>query len=130
MSRLFWHWIISAIALVLAVEVLPGVDLVHPWNAVWIAPLLGLVNLVVGFIAGILSWFTGPANLLTLGVFGFVLSFVLYTVCVYYLGHVPAGPLAFAMPVDTLPHAMLLAILMGLFSTVLNILLPRRKKDK
>lgn len=129
MKRHLWHWIISAIALWAAIGVLKGVDLPNPWNAIWIAPLLGLVNLAVGMVSSVLSFFFGCVNVLTLGAFGFILSFILYTVAVYYLGKT-GGPLAPYMPVDSLPWAMALAAVMGLFSSLLNIFLPKPRKER
>lgn len=121
MKRLLWHWVISTVALILAVAVLQkGVHMNAWYHAVWLAPLLGFVNVIVGGITGSISWFAMPANLLTLGCFGFVLSFILYTVAVFLLGtHIGE-----AFRVDGFWWAAALAAVMALFSTVLNIILP------
>jgi len=132
MKRLFWHWAISAIALVCAVAVLrPGIQFGRGWyDAIWLAPLLGLVNLAVGFVAAILKLVFGLVNLLTLGIFGFILSFILYATAIYWLGHSPGGPLA--DPHIFIVHHWLdagkLAIVMALFSIVLNMVLPGKKE--
>ncbi|MHB0938392.1 MAG: phage holin family protein [Armatimonadota bacterium] len=132
MKRLFWHWAISAIALVFAVAVVqPGIKFERGWyDAIWIAPLLGLINLAVGFVASILKLFFGLANLLTLGILGFIVSFLLYVIAIYWLGHPPTGPLAEVFSVQGIFDAGKLAVIMALFSTVLNIILPGKKDRK
>jgi len=130
MKRLFWHWAISAIALVLAVAAVPGITFERGWyDAVLIAPLLGLVNLAVGFIAAILKLVFGLVNLLTLGIFGFIVSFVLYVSAVYWLGH-GNGPLAKIFPVPNWFDAAMLSAIMAMFSIVLNMVLPGKKDRK
>lgn len=137
MKRLFWHWAISAIALVLAVAVVqPGIKFERGWyDAIWIAPLLGLVNLAVGFIAAIFKFFFGLVNLLTLGILGFIVSFVLYVTAIYWLGHpdagtIPGGPLAEIFYVRGWFDAGKLAAIMALISIVLNMVLPGKKDRK
>ena len=130
MRRLFWYWAISAVALVLAVAVVRQVTLAHWYDAIWIAPILGLVSLGVGLVTNIFTFIFGLVNLLTLGLLGFVLSFVLYTLALYWLGRQPDGPLADYLMVQDVWGAMLLAALMGLFSMLLNMVLPGRKSRK
>ncbi|MHB9026726.1 MAG: phage holin family protein [Armatimonadota bacterium] len=131
MKSLLWHWVISTLALILAAMALSkGVHL-SPLHALWIAPLFGIINAIVGGIAGIISFLATPLNLLTLGCFGFVLSSVLYTTAIYLLGKNPS--LVSVFQVDSFLWALSLAIVMALFSTVLNIVLPgnpERKKKK
>lgn len=129
MRRIFWHWAISAIILLLAAYALkPHVEIYGFLNALWVAPLLGLVNAVVGFVAGIIKLVAFPVNALTLGCFGFVVSFFLYSATIYLLMHKPEGPLSSAMSVENLLWAMALAALMALVSTVLNMVLPGKSK--
>lgn len=132
MKRLFWHWAISAIALLLAVAVVqPGIRFERGrYDAIWIAPLLGLVNLAVGFVTSILKLFFGLVNLLTLGILGFVASFLLYVFGIYWLGHPPDGPLADIFVVRGFFDAGKLAAIMALFSIVLNMVLPGKKERK
>jgi uncharacterized membrane protein YvlD (DUF360 family) len=131
MRRLLWHWAISAGALWLTVLALsPGhVSMPNGWSALWIAPLLGLVNALVGLVAWIIKLVAFPINLLTLGCFGFVLSFVLYTVAVFGLFK-EGGPLAGSMKVESLVWAIVLSIVMALFSTVLNMVLPGKRRSE
>jgi putative membrane protein len=128
MRRILWHWLISAGALWLTLVALSGGIHVHNgWNVLWIAPLLGLVNAVVGMISWVIKVIALPVNLLTLGCFGFVLSFILYTVSVYGLFK-EQGALAGAMTVDGFWWAVALSIVMALFSSVLNMVLPGKSQ--
>ncbi len=129
MRRLFWHWAISAIALVLTAAAIHVP--ITPWyNAIWLAPIFGLVNVIVGFLVNIISIILLPLNLLTLGCFGFILSFGLYTLALYWLCNTATGPLAFALSIPSWTTAALLAIIMALFSTVLNMVLPGGKRRR
>jgi uncharacterized membrane protein YvlD (DUF360 family) len=129
MRRILWHWIISAGALWITVSLLQEHIHVHnPWNVLWIAPLLGLVNMVVGVVTWLISLLAFPITLLTLGCFGFVLSFVLYAVAVYGLFS-PEGPLSSSMTVESFAWAAALSAVMALFSWVLNMVLPGKKSS-
>ncbi len=124
MRRLFWHWIISSVALLLAAAALnKGVHLGSWVTALWLAPLLGLVNALVGGITTFISLIALPITVLTLGCFGFVLSFVLYAVAIWLL-----STALVAFQVDNIWWAMALAAVMALFSSVLNMLLPGDKR--
>ena len=134
MRRLLWHWIISAGALWLAASFLsPSVLIPHWYDALWIAPLLGLVNVIVGLVNGIISILALPITILTLGCFGFILSFVLNAVAIFGLFNKPSdaiqytGPLHQYMTVNGLAAALFLSVIMALFSTVLNMVLPGGK---
>jgi uncharacterized membrane protein YvlD (DUF360 family) len=131
MRRIVWHWIISAFALWLTVTALSGhIVMANPWSVLWIAPLLGLVNFGVGIITWVISLLAFPITVLTLGCFGFVISFILYTVAILALFG-PGKGLADAMTVENFFWAMVLSAVMALFSSVLNMLLPGkdRKRD-
>ena len=127
MKRLLWHWVISALALFLTAQVLhPGVTITPWYHVLWLAPLLGLVNVVVGLLAKILSLVAFPVNLLTLGCFGFLLSFVIYIGAIWFLGNT-TGALRPMFQVNTFLAAAELAVVMALFGSVLNMLLPGKK---
>ncbi len=129
MKRLFWHWLISTLALMATAAALQqGVHIPIWYHAIWIAPLFGLVNFVVGLLTWLLKIIALPINMLTLGCFGFVLSLTLYTLAIYYLCKVPDGPLVPFFSVDTFYWALALSAVMALFSTLLNMLLPGKKE--
>ncbi len=68
------RWIFSAIAVLLASYVLPGVGLESFWTALLVALVLGLLNAVIKPLLVIL---TLPINILTLGLFTLVINALL-----------------------------------------------------
>lgn len=66
--------ILSALAIGIAAYVVPGVTLSGPVAAIIVAVVLGLINL---FIKPILLILTLPINIITLGLFSFVISALL-----------------------------------------------------
>ena len=67
-------WLIMAVSIVVAAYVIPGVTLASFWTAVWVALFLGIVNVLI---KPILILVTLPINILTLGLFTFVINAVL-----------------------------------------------------
>ncbi|HOF87264.1 MAG TPA: phage holin family protein [Armatimonadota bacterium] len=117
MRRTFINWVISALALLLAAAALRGGVAITPWwHVIWLAPALGLINAIVG---GLIGFFGFPLNLLTLGCFGFVASFLLYAAAIYLLQQYTRGILT----VESFGWALALAAVMALFSAVLNMFL-------
>jgi len=126
MKRIFWYWVISSVTLIVAAMLLsPHVKILSWVNILWIAPLLGLVNAIVGVIAGIIKLLAFPVNFCTLGLFGFIVSFLLYSLAIYWLMHPPSGSLSNSISVDSLPWAMALAVLMAIVSSILSMFTPK-----
>jgi putative membrane protein len=71
MRTLLTKWIVSAGAIYLVSRYLPGLDVASFQIALFVAFVLGLLNL---FVKPILFLLTLPINLLTLGLFSFVLN--------------------------------------------------------
>jgi putative membrane protein len=71
---LMLKWLIMAVSIVVAAYVIPGVTLASFWSAVWVALFLGIVNVLI---KPILILVTLPINILTLGLFTFVINAVL-----------------------------------------------------
>lgn len=69
------RWILFALALAFVAWVIPGVSLVGFTSALWAALVIGLVNI---FIKPIFMLLTLPINLLTLGLFTFVINALLF----------------------------------------------------
>ena len=69
--NIFSRWIISALSLYLAAQIVPGFVIVSFWAALWVALLLGFLNVVV---KPVLVLLTLPVNIVTLGVFTFVIN--------------------------------------------------------
>jgi putative membrane protein len=72
MTKFILRWAINAVALYLAVLVLPGIDLAStPSSILWLALIFGLVNALVRPLISIL---TCPLIILTLGLFTLVIN--------------------------------------------------------
>lgn len=67
------HWIVSAISILVAAYLIPGVD-VTLMGALVLAIVLALINL---FIKPIISLLTLPLNIVTLGLFSLVVNALL-----------------------------------------------------
>ncbi|MBA3046838.1 phage holin family protein [Patescibacteria group bacterium] len=64
-------WLITAAAILITAYLLPGVSISGLWAALWLAVFLGIINIVI---KPILIIFTLPINILTLGLFTFVIN--------------------------------------------------------
>ena len=64
-------WLISAGAIILSAYLIPGVLVESFWTALWLAGLLGVINITLKPILLIL---TLPINILTLGLFTFIIN--------------------------------------------------------
>lgn len=73
--KLIVKLVITALALLLVAYVLPGVEVTGFYIALIVALLLGLLNLIV---RPILILLTLPINILTLGLFTFVINGLLF----------------------------------------------------
>lgn len=69
--KLLLKWIISALAILIAAYLVPGVIVSGFWAAFWIAAILAVINILI---KPILIVFTLPINILTLGLFTFVIN--------------------------------------------------------
>jgi len=73
--QLLLRWILNALALLLVTRVVPGVTVDSFYSALVIALVLGVVNALV---RPILIFLTLPINVLTLGLFTFVINGLLF----------------------------------------------------
>ncbi len=77
--KIFFHWFTSAIAILVAAYIVPGV-MVTPVGALVAAVVLGAVNL---FIRPILLILTLPITILTLGLFSLVINALMAMLAAY-----------------------------------------------
>lgn len=75
MMRIIVKWFIVALSLLLAAYLVPGIAVTSFYTALIVAVLLGVVNIVLKPILVVL---TLPINLLTLGLFTFVINGFLF----------------------------------------------------
>lgn len=71
---LLLRFLIYAVAILITVYLLPGVTLASPWVTLIVAIVLSLINLLL---RPIIILFTLPINILTLGLFTFVINALL-----------------------------------------------------
>lgn len=77
--KLFFHWLIAALSILIAAYIVPGVSITLV-GALIAAVVLGALNL---FIRPMLFVLTLPINLLTLGLFSFVINALLVLLTSY-----------------------------------------------
>jgi putative membrane protein len=76
MTKFVLRWAINAIALFLAVYLVPGVTLQGGWvSIIWLAFIFGLIN---AFLRPLLKLLTCPLIILTLGVFTLLINTFLF----------------------------------------------------
>lgn len=71
MTNLLVRWSINALALIITTLFVPGLHLAGPVTAFWAALVLGLVNTLI---RPVLSFFSLPLQILTLGLFTLILN--------------------------------------------------------
>lgn len=76
------HWIVSAIALLATAYLVPGFKIKSFGSALWAALFIGLANIVIW---PALFFFTLPLNILTFGLFTFVINGVVLKICAAFL---------------------------------------------
>ena len=77
--KLFFHWLIATLAILIAAQIVPGVN-VTLTGAIVAAIVLGAINL---FIRPILIILTLPITILTLGLFSLVINALLVLLASY-----------------------------------------------
>ena len=76
MTKFILRWVINAIALFLAVYLVPGVSLQGGWiSLIWLALIFGLIN---AFLRPLLKLLTCPLIFLTLGLFTLLINTFLF----------------------------------------------------
>lgn len=108
--------LINTLAVLVTGYILPGIHVANFWTAVVVAIVLGVINAVLRPIIFIL---TLPINILTLGLF----SFVIMGLLVYLVSAIVPG-----FKVDNFWWAILFAIIVALINWFLNSLVPTRRR--
>lgn len=104
--------LINTLAVLLTSYILPGIHISSFWTAVAVAIVLGIINAVIRPIVFIL---TLPINILTLGLFSFIImGFMVYLVHLIVPG----------FKVDNFGWAILFALIVALINWFLNRLAP------
>ncbi len=114
----FVTWIINTIALLIVVHIAPGINVDRWQTAAMAAFVLGLVNV---FLKPLIILFTLPLNILSLGLFTFVINgFMLYLVSQFVQG----------FSIVSFEAAFQGALLFSIISFILNLLLNTKGRFK
>ncbi len=101
-------WVVTALLILVGAYIVPGVSVTSFPVALIVAVVLGLLNLTV---KPILKLITLPVNILTLGLFNFVINaFVLWLAASFVDG----------FEVENFIAALLLALVVGVLSSLVN----------
>lgn len=106
MLRLLLRWLLNALALLAATQIIAGFHVNSFYAAVIAALVLGLLNAVV---RPILVLLTLPINIITLGLFTFVINALL----IWFMGSFVKG-----VEIDGFLPALLVAIILWAVSTL------------
>lgn len=111
--RIILSWLGSALAILIISYVLPGVTIAGFWSALWVALFLGLVNIVI---RPLLILLTLPINILTFGLFTFVINALLILL---------ASSVIKGFMVEGFLVALLFSIILSIFNYFLNLLFAK-----
>ncbi|MES2225211.1 MAG: phage holin family protein [Patescibacteria group bacterium] len=105
--KIFYHWLVSAIAIGIAAYILPGVTITIA-GALVLAVVLGIINI---FIKPIVKLLTLPLTIITLGLFSLVINALLILL---------AGAVVPGFVVAGFWSAFLFAIILSLINAFFN----------
>jgi putative membrane protein len=114
MMRLIIRLLVSALAVLIAARLIPGIEVNGYKGALIAAVVLGLFNVTI---RPVILLLTLPLNLLTLGLFSWVINGFLF----WIVGNILDG-----FKVHDFAAAFLGALLVTLLSWIVNLLLRRR----
>lgn len=125
MTRFIIRWTINAVALYVAVVLVPGISLTGSWTSlIWLALIFGLVN---ALLRPILKLFTFPLIILTLGLFSLLInSFLFWLTSI--IGQGFGVGLHIAAPVFW--NSLLGGLVVSLVSVVLSVILKDELKGR
>ena len=106
--NLLLKWLVMVLAIMISAYLIPGVTVAGFWTALWLALFLGVVNILL---KPILILITLPINILTLGLFTFVINALIILL---------ASSVINGFSVDGFWTAMLFSVVLSLVSYILN----------
>ncbi len=116
MLRILIHWVLSALALIIVAQVVPGFYLRGFGAALWAAVIIGLINATLG---ALLKLITLPLTILTLGIFWIVINaLMLWLATLFAPGFHLSG----------FGAAFIGAIVLMLVNMLFRALLPKRER--
>ena len=109
--------LLTALAVLLLANILPGVAVTSYAYAVWVAVVIGLLN---GFVRPLLIFLTLPATLITLGLFLFVINACIILIAANFLG---------GFTVESFWWALLFSLLLLFLQSVLHSFLKEDRQQ-
>jgi putative membrane protein len=103
-------WLVMVLAIMISSYFIPGVAVAGFWTALWLALFLGIINVLV---KPVLILITLPINILTLGLFTFVINALLILL---------AASVVKGFSVSGFLTAMLFSIVLSIVSYFLNLI--------
>ena len=123
--RLIIRWLITAIALVAAIYLVPGIHVVGPNGLLAVGVMAVVLGLVNAILRPFLKFLSCGLILLTLGLFTLVINAATF----WLAGQISAW-LGSGLVVDSFLTAFLAALVVSIVSWLLNLLLPDKKRHK
>lgn len=105
---MFLKLLVSMCAILMSAYVLPGILVMNIWTALWLAIFLAVINITL---KPVLIIFTLPINILTIGLFTFVIN-----ACLILL----ASSVIKGFEVASFWEAFLFSIIMSIFAFILH----------
>jgi putative membrane protein len=123
MTKFFIRWAINAVALYVAVLIVPGIDFFGKWTGVlWLALIIGLLNALV---RPLLKFLTCPLIILTLGLFTIVIN-TLILMLTSSIGQA----FNLGLTVDGFWPALLGSLVISIVSVIMSIILHNELKGR
>ena len=109
--------LLTAVAVFVLQKILPGINVDSYVDAVWVALVIGLLNI---FVRPLLVFFTLPATIITLGLFLFVINALMIQLAGYFLD---------SFMVASFWWALLFSVLLSILQPILHSLIGEDKKQ-
>jgi putative membrane protein len=123
MTKFIIRWAINAVALYVAVLIVPGIELRGAWTGVlWLALIIGLLNALV---RPLLKFLTCPLIILTLGLFTIVIN-----TGILLLTSQIGQSFGIGLMVDGFWTAVLGSLVISIVSMIMSIILHDELKGK
>lgn len=123
MTKFILRWVVNAIALFLAVYLIPGVHLEGGWVSIlWLALIFGLIN---AFLRPLLKLLTCPLIILTLGLFTLLINTFLF-----WLTSEIGQAFGIGFTIDGFWSAFLGGLVVSIVSIIMSMILKDEFKKK
>lgn len=107
---LLLKWVLFALAIMLIGWLLPGISVANLWSALIVTAVLALINI---FIRPLIEFISMPINVLTLGLFTFVINALVFMLVAYFVPGFEIAGFWWA-----LAGSLILSVLSGVIDTI------------